>query len=351
MLAPVAHILPLTTIRRERLLPVPGRVIARLDQKVSPVDVIAETNLGQEHVLVDVARTLGITSDAAQRLIQVKAGERVAEGQVLAQTSGMIPHVARAPHMGRVILVGGGRILIELSEGSYELHAGMPGTVTQVIQDRGAEITTYGALVQGIWGNGRVDVGLMLSLISAPDEVLMPGRIDVSMRGSVLLGGILQESAVLQSAAELPLRGLILGSMSPNLIQMALQMRYPILVIDGFGHRPMNSAAFKLLSTSVKREVTLNTEGFNRFTGTRPEVIIPLPISQEPLAPREMEIFAVGQQVCLRRAPHLSEVGSITVLPEEPAVFPSGLRAPAAQVKLESGEDVTVPLANLEVLG
>jgi hypothetical protein len=351
MLAPVAHILPLTTIRRERLLPVPGRVTVRLDQKVSPVDVIAETNLGQEHVLVDVAHALGIAADAAQRLVQVRAGERVAAGQVLAQTSGMFPHVARAPQMGRVVLVGGGRILMELSEGSYELHAGMPGTVTQVIQDRGAEITTYGALVQGVWGNGRVDVGLMLSLIAAPDEVLVPGKLDVSMRGSVLLGGILEDPAILQTAAELPLRGLILGSMSPSLIPVALQMRYPILVIDGFSRRPMNSAAYKLLNTSIKREVTLNTEGFNRFTGTRPEVIIPLPISQEPLAPREMEIFAVGQQVCVRRAPHLGAVGSITALPEELAAFPSGLRAPAAQVKLESGEEVTVPLANLEVLG
>jgi hypothetical protein len=351
MLAPVAHILPLTTIRRERLLPVPGRVVVRMDQKVSPVDVIAETNLGQDHVLVDVSGTLGIASDTAQKLIRVKAGDRVAAGQVLAQTSGMIPHVVRAPQMGRVILVGGGRILMELNEGSYELHAGMPGTVTQVIQDRGAEITTYGALVQGVWGNGRVDVGLMLSLISAPDEVLAPGRIDVSMRGSVVLGGILQDATILQTAAELPLRGLILGSMSHNLIPVALQMKYPILVIDGFGHRPMNSAAFKLLSTSVKREVTLNTEGFNRFTGTRPEVIVPLPISQEPPAPREMEIFAVGQQVCLRRAPHLGEVGSITSLPDELVVFPSGLRAPAADVKLESGEEITVPLANLEVFG
>jgi hypothetical protein len=351
MLAPVAHVLPLTTIRRERLLPVPGRVVARLDQKVSPVDVIAEANFGQEHALIDVARAFGISTEKAHKLMLCKVGDRISAGQIVAQQPGLVAHMVRAPRAGRVVVIGGGRILLEIGEGGYELHAGMPGVVTRVITDRGAEITASGALVQGVWGNSRVDVGLMLSLLTTPDEMLVPGKLDVSLRGSVLLAGICEDAAVLQTATELPIRGLILGSMAPGLIPLALQVRYPVLVIDGFGHRPMNSAAFKLLTTSAKREVTLNTEAYNRYTGVRPEVIIPLPVSQEPAQPREAEVFAPGQTVCLRRMPHIGEIGTLVSLLPAPATFPSGLRAPAGEIRLENGEQVVLPLANLEVIG
>ena len=181
--------------------------------------------------------------------------------------------------------------------------------------------------------------------------MLTPGRFEVGMRGSIILAGMCRDAGSLEAAAELPARGLILSSLDPALLPMASQARFPIMLTDGFGALPMNSAAYRLLSTNVQREVTLNAESFDRWTGSRPEVFIPLPISQEPAEPVDAEIFAAGQTVRMRRPPSLGGIGTIVSLPAGHTLMTSGLRAFAAEVKMETGETVVVPLVNLEVVG
>jgi hypothetical protein len=350
-IAPVHHILPLTTIVRERVLPIKGTVLARMGQKVSPADVVAEAVWAREHFFLDVARTLNLTPEAADKLIRCKAGDRLLAGAVVAQGRGMVPKSIKAPREGRVVAAGGGQVLMESGESRMELRAGISGHVTQIIADRGVEIQTTGALIQGVWGNGRVDTGVMFNLADKPDTVLTASRLDVSMRGSMLVVGQVRDEAALTAAAELPVRGLIAGSLYPSLIHAAREVRYPIVLTEGFGALAMNAAAYRLITTNGKREATLNAESYDRYSGARPEMIIPLPAATPPAVPHDVEAFAPGQTVRLRRQPAAGQIGIIMSLRDGLVTFPSGLRGSAADIKLDNGEQLLIPLVNLEVVG
>jgi hypothetical protein len=322
-----------------------------MDQKVNPLDVVAETKFGAEHLLIDVARALGLRPEMAQSLIQIKAGDTISQGDVIARRPGLGLQTVHTPVNGRVILCGAGRVLLEIGDTSFDLRAGMPGVVTRLISERGVEIKFNGAVVQGVWGNGQMNVGLMLPVLTAPEDPLTSKHMDVSLRGSIIMAGICNDPAALLAASDLPVRGIILGSMSPALIPLALQAQYPIIIVDGFIQRPMNGTAYKLLTTNAKRETTLNAEPFDRQTGLRPEIFIPLPVTQEPPAPREMETFAPDQMVRLTREPHVGTVGKVISLRSGLTILSNGMRVAAADVRLDSGEQVLIPLANLEVLG
>jgi hypothetical protein len=349
MSASVTHFLPLTNIRRARLLPAPGRVLVRPGQQVSATDIIAETYLPEQHVLLDVRRALGLSSiSKTESLIERKEGEKVQKGDVLAETGGLFSRVIRVPVNGVIVSIAHGQVLIEVQSAPFALRAGLPGTISEVISDRGVILENSGALVQGVWGNNQIDMGLLLVLARAADEELTRDRLDVSMRGAVAFAGYCADARVLQTAAELPLRGLVLGSMSPDLVPTASGLKLPVLVIEGFGRIPLNNAAYKILSTNEKRDIALNAAAWNLYKGDRPEVFIPLPANGET-APETVE-FAAGQTVRIQGAPYTGQIGTISAIRPGLALLQNGLRAASAEVRLENSERVLIPLSNLDVL-
>jgi hypothetical protein len=351
MIAPTTHILALTTLVRTRTLPSAGRIIAKAGQKVTPTDVVGDAIVGRKYVIVDFAKGLNLSVKKAASFLKVKKGQKVAAKEILAESAGIFPRIVESPGEGRVVAIGGGKLVLETGGSVFELTAGIPGIVSEVIGDRGVVIRATGAIVQGLYGNGRLETGVMLSMFEKPDEIFNNTNLDVNLRGSVILAGHVNNPAVIKNAADLPLRGMILASISPSVLPAVAQAPFPILITEGFGQRPMNPVAFKLLTTNVRRDVTLNAEFYDRQRGTRPEVFIPLPVTQDPPEPRDMETFAPGQTVRLCYLARPSLLGTIVQLRPGLSTLPSGLNAPAAEIRLESGEQVLVPLTNLEVLG
>ena len=59
---------------------------------------------------------------------------------MIATGRGMLPKTVKVPREGKVVVTGGGQVLIEVGELHTELRAGIPGTVMQIIPDRGVVI-------------------------------------------------------------------------------------------------------------------------------------------------------------------------------------------------------------------
>jgi hypothetical protein len=349
MQAPVTHILPLTFIRRPRLLPVPGKVLVHPGQKVNANDIVAEGRKLGQHILIDIRRALAIArAPEAEKLIERNEGEKIQAGDVIAQTSGLLARVVRSPVDGEVVAIHNGRILIEVPGEFIRLAAGFAGTVGEVIPERGVVLETHGALIQGIWGNDRFDQGLLLMVATSPGDELTAAKLDVGMRGAVAVCGPCADPAVLSLAETLPLRGLILSSMSPDLIPQASALQVPVIVIEGFGKIPYDSVTYKILTTSEKRDACAKASARNPYSGEVPEVILPLPAEgSEPAATTE---FKPGKVVRVVGLPEPVRVGVISQIRPGFTRLMSGVSAPAADVRLENNDLITVPLANLDVL-
>jgi hypothetical protein len=113
----------------------------------------------------------------------------------------------------------------------------------------------------------------------------------------------------------------------------------------------MSTQAYSLLTANAGREAVLSAETQTRLGARRPEVLIPLRADEE--MPREetaLSPLKVGDQVRALRAPHLGVVGTVADLPALPQSVESGARLPVAMVDVQDEGQLTIPLANLEMI-
>ncbi|NMB55758.1 MAG: hypothetical protein GYA15_13765 [Leptolinea sp.] len=346
--APVIHYLKQTTIRRSRLLPVPGRVLVSPGQKVSGSDAVAEAINPTGHFFMDVRSILKVDTDTAGELIQRKKGEHLAKGDILAETGGEFSRVVRAPIDCEITEINSGVIIMETRGEPLQVRAGLPGFVRELNGEFGVVVESGGALVQGVWGNDLIGAGLLVMLCEKPDEELTLRQLEASARGSVAVAGYCLTGEAIRMAAELELQGLILSSINPELMGLIDNLHFPIMLIEGFGKIPMNSTAFSIFHELEKRDAAIHARQWDQTTGDRPEVLIPF--QTQALQPPEVDEFAPGQIVHVKLPPFSGEVGTILGLNAGMTQLSNGLRAPTAVLRKQNGDQITVPLANLDLI-
>lgn len=343
-----AQVTPLVNVRRERMLPAPGDVLVKLNERVEPTQVVARANLPGDFRVLSVARELGVSPTKITQYLQVKVGDGIRRGQVIAKKRNRL---VKSPIAGVLASSGSGRVLVETPPTPFELRAYISGIVTNVLPGRGVVVEATGALIQGVWGTGGESFGVLKRLVKSPDRSIRARDIDPSCHGTIVIGGAEINEAVLERAQELQIRGIVTGGLSPELLPLVKRSPIPIVATEGIGAIPMSEHVFQLLTTNDGREASISGRVRTRWGVVRPEIVITLPAESLPSSQAQPGTpLTTGARVRVVRAPYLGQVGTVVTIVDHPRHIETDARVHGALIDLEQAEPVFVPLVNLEVL-
>ena len=154
-----------TTVEKVRRLPLKGTVLVAEGDAVQPDTVVARTFLPGLMQTARIAEKLGLDAADVSGLLRVKIGDKVTAGEVLAETKGVFGKYFRtrfvSPVAGQVELISSvtGHVGIREAPEPVERTAYIRGVVSRVLPEEGVVVSTYGALVQGIFGVGGERLG------------------------------------------------------------------------------------------------------------------------------------------------------------------------------------------------
>lgn len=347
------HMLPLTLIRRERLLPedTEAEVVVQVGSRVGLKDVVARGPAPAPYTLVDAMRFFKLKKpEDLSPLLEVGVGDIVSATQTLASRG---RRRLVSPIVGRVAAIDNGRIVLQAAAETVELDAGVNGQVVEVKKGRGVVIEAIGAVFQGVWGNNRRTVGALRMDPTNGIENVDADAIDIQFRGAIIVTRRTITPALLRAVDQLNLAGLIAPSMETDMIKEAVSMRPAILLTGGFGSHRMNTVTYQFFDEMEGRQATLDAIMPAPLELRRPEVIINVPLQpqERPSAPLTNISLQQGMQVRVIYGDGSVAFGEVISLPKTPVLLDNGLRVHCVQVALVTGERPMVPLANIEVPG
>jgi len=372
---PGLKVSPNTIVEKVRRLPLKGTVLVSEGDRVQPNTIVARTELPGPMQTVKLAEQLSVDPSDLKEALRVKVGEFVEKGSVIAQTKGLFglfKSEYRSPVSGTVEMFSEqtGHLGIRLPPTPVEKDAYIEGVVTKVIPEEGVVVRCQGALIQGIFGVGGERQGRISVVVDSPADVLEAQAITDRHQGCVLVGGAAVTPEALRRAADVGAVGIVVGGVvdwdligylrealkDPSFdIGVAITGHEPIpwtlIVTEGFGAIRMARRTFELLRSLEGRPASINGATQIRAGVIRPEVIAPstddAPVPSDTASQSQLDI---GTHIRIIREPHFGALGTVEGLPPELQQVESETWVRVLVARLEDGQRVTVPRANVEII-
>ena len=339
-----------TKMRRERLLPLPGEVVAGQGQEVKPVQVVARARRPVRLRIVPASEMWRIPPEEVAQHLVISEGAEIQTGDLLLQKKRAFgSKTIESPIEGVFYGINNGRLILQQHEW-FELRAMVSARVINAIPNRGIVMEIIGSQIQGVWGSGKEGHGKLKIMTEAENHLLNADQITEEVNNSIPVAGAVNHPDVLTALKNHSAAGLIVGSMSAALVRWANRAPFPIIITDSIGTNGMARHIFFLLRKHTEGEAAL----FARvpdYWGNRPEIVVPHEISTGILgAPPKYEAMRVGQTVRILRDPYASQIGEVVRLNHYQKRTEVGTSAHGADVKLSNGSIVFVPYANLDTI-
>ena len=365
---PGLKVLKSTKVRKERRLPIKGKVNKIIGDQLTPDEIVATTDLPGNVQIIKVASQLNIGPVDIFDILKVKTGDKVLKGDLIAQTQGlfgMFKSELFAPINGTIESISDvtGQLIMREAPIPVEIDAYMSGAVTEVIDNEGVVIKTHAAFIQGIFGIGGEARGNIEVLVNGRDEELTENLLNESHSGKIIIGGSFISLNAFKKAMKLNIAGIVVGGFNyfdlEDIIGYTLGVAITgsediptsLIVTEGYGKIQMGQQTYDLLKSHDKEFASINGATQIRAGVIRPEIVIPYnenSTSGEISSASEKGIQK-DSLVRVIRAPHFGSMGRVLDLPHKLHKMESETMVRVAIIDV-NGEKYTIPRSNLEMV-
>jgi len=354
-------------LRKQRSLPIPGKVLVNVGDVVSPDTQIATALVPGYPVTIKVAAKLGVEQHQIKRYMVKQIGEQVKRGEIIARRKtflGLSQEAVTSPISGTLESVDGnaGVCIVVSPPISVELTAFVAGTVAEVLPNEGAVISAPAVILEGIFGVGGEKYG-ELKVLAGPDVEIAESHITPNLHGCIIVGGNSISYEAVKKAVRCGVVGIICGSIDDKVLAkyVGYTISLPItgkedipttlIITEGFGSLPMAPQTYSKLYSLQGNIASITGKTHIRAEITRPEIIIACDSkTTNTVSASNNTDLTPGAAVRIMSQAHLGQTGKVVGIGASLDELQSEVKSAVLHVALPDGQQVLIPRANLEAV-